>query len=122
MEGSEVWWQLRAVIRGVRQAGVRPDPDEVGKHFNGAPRKHPWLVYRDTLHPLRRTGNGTPETRTTLPAETYFTRDVLVDARLFDDFARHLPGILTGLGIIGTFDFAFSQGPPLTSLNRVLGR
>ncbi len=102
-KGSQVWWQLRAVIRGVRQAGVRPDPDEVGKHFNRAPLKHLWLEYRDTLHPLRRTANGTPETRATLPAETYFTRDVLVDARLFDDFTRHLPGILTGLGIIGTF-------------------
>ena len=102
-KGSQVWWQLRAVIRGVKQAGVRPDPDEVGKHFNRAPLKHLWLEYRDTLHPLRRTANGTPETRATLPAETYFTRDVLVDARLFDDFTRHLPGILTGLGIIGTF-------------------
>lgn len=102
-KGSQVWWQLRAVIRAVRQAGVRPDPDEVGKHFNRAPLKHLWLEYRDTLHPLRRTANGAPETRATLPAETYFTRDVLVDARLFDDFARHLPGILTGLGIIGTF-------------------
>jgi hypothetical protein len=33
----------------------------------------------------------------------FFTRDVLVDSRLFDDFTRHLPGVLTGLGIIGTF-------------------
>jgi hypothetical protein len=32
-----------------------------------------------------------------------FTREVLVDGRLFDDFTRHLPGVLTGLGIIGTF-------------------
>ncbi|MEX3901072.1 anti-phage ZorAB system protein ZorA [Paraburkholderia sp. BR10954] len=103
LKGSQVWWQLRTVIRGVRAAGVHPDPDEVGKHFNHGPLKHLWLEYRDTLHPLRRTANGTPETRATLPAETYFTRDVLVDARLFDDFARHLPGILTGLGIIGTF-------------------
>lgn len=102
-KGSQVWWQLRVVVSRVRQAGPRPDPDEVGKHFNRAPLKHLWLEYRDTLHPLRRTANGTPETRATLPAETFFTRDVLVDSRLFDDFARHLPGILTGLGIIGTF-------------------
>ena len=33
----------------------------------------------------------------------FFTREVLVDSRLFDDFTRHLPGVLTGLGIIGTF-------------------
>jgi hypothetical protein len=38
-----------------------------------------------------------------MPAEVFFTRDVLVDSRMFDDFVRHLPGVLTGLGIIGTF-------------------
>jgi hypothetical protein len=32
-----------------------------------------------------------------------FTREVLVDSRLLDEFTRHLPGVLTGLGIIGTF-------------------
>ena len=43
------------------------------------------------------------EVRATIPAESMFTREVLVDSRLFDDFTRHLPGVLTGLGIIGTF-------------------
>jgi hypothetical protein len=38
-----------------------------------------------------------------MPAEMMFTKESLVDGPLFDDFWRHLPGILTGLGIIGTF-------------------
>ena len=43
------------------------------------------------------------EYRSSMPAEMMFTKESLVDAPLFDDFWRHLPGILTGLGIIGTF-------------------
>jgi hypothetical protein len=41
--------------------------------------------------------------RATAPAGALFTREALVDGRLFHEFVRHLPGILTGLGIIGTF-------------------
>jgi Flp pilus assembly pilin Flp len=55
---------------------------------------------------MRTAGSGTntlTEVRATVPAESMFTREVLVDGRLFDDFTRHLPGVLTGLGIIGTF-------------------
>ena len=103
MEGYASLFAVRATLRGVRKAGINPDPDAVAPFFKREPFKHLWLEYRDTLHPLRRTANGAPEIRATLPAETYFTKDVLVDGRLFDDFARHLPGILTGLGIIGTF-------------------
>ncbi|WP_143749422.1 anti-phage ZorAB system protein ZorA [Caballeronia arvi] len=95
--------QISAIVKGVRHAGIGPDPDSLASLFKHEPFRHLWLEYRDTLHPLRRTANGASEIRATLPAETYFTRDVLVDSRLFDDFARHAPGILTGLGIIGTF-------------------
>ena len=36
-------------------------------------------------------------------AETYFSEHALVDSPLQTDFYKHVPGILTGLGIIGTF-------------------
>jgi hypothetical protein len=68
--------------------------------------KHLWEEYDDTLHELRKATSGANalvEVRATVPAETMFTREVLVDSPLFDDFIRHLPGVLTGLGIIGTF-------------------
>jgi hypothetical protein len=102
-KGGYVFRQISGILKGVRRAGIRPNPDSLASFFDHEPFKHLWLEYRDTLHPLRRTANGEPEIRATLPAETYFTRDVLVDSRLYDDFARHVPGILTGLGIIGTF-------------------
>ena len=36
-------------------------------------------------------------------AETFFSDYALVDSPLRSDFYKHVPGILTGLGIIGTF-------------------
>lgn len=66
--------------------------------------KHLWSEYEETLHELKRKDGGT-EWRSTLPAEAFFYKEVMVDSRTFvwNEFIRHLPGILTGLGIIGTF-------------------
>jgi hypothetical protein len=36
-------------------------------------------------------------------AENYFTEQALVDSPLQSNFYKHIPGILTGVGIIGTF-------------------
>jgi hypothetical protein len=41
--------------------------------------------------------------RSTTLAETFFTEQALIDTPLKTEFYKHLPGILTGLGIIGTF-------------------
>ncbi|OGT42061.1 MAG: hypothetical protein A3F13_01935 [Gammaproteobacteria bacterium RIFCSPHIGHO2_12_FULL_40_19] len=41
--------------------------------------------------------------RATVPAEAYFTQEALVDIQINADYFRHLPGIMTGIGIIGTF-------------------
>ena len=38
-----------------------------------------------------------------MPAEAYFNSQYVVDSRLRTEFFRHLPGIFTGVGIIGTF-------------------
>lgn len=109
IKGSQVWWQIRSTLRSIRalrKAGGTPDPADVGRAFRWEPLKHLWAEYADTLHELRTAGSGAialTEVRATVPAESMFTREVLVDGRLFDDFTRHLPGVLTGLGIIGTF-------------------
>lgn len=82
------------------------DPRELDAIFSKQPLLHIWTEYSHTLHPMRVALNGqTPvvEYRSSMPAEMMFTKEALVDSPLFDDFWRHLPGILTGLGIIGTF-------------------
>jgi hypothetical protein len=105
-KGSQVGWQLGAALRGVRRLKRGVPPADVAAVLKNEPFNHLWAEYSDTLHELKKAGSGSlaiTEVRATMPAEMFFTRDVLVDSRLFDDFVRHLPGVLTGLGIIGTF-------------------
>lgn len=110
LKGGQVGWQLWMSVRRIRaltKTGSGPvKPEDVAKVLRWKPASHLWDEYSDTLHELKRASNGelsVTEMRATVPAETYFTRDVLVDSRLLDDFSRHVPGVLTGLGIIGTF-------------------
>jgi methyl-accepting chemotaxis protein len=66
-----------------------------------------WLEYSKTLHPQRGTDDVGHQRilhwRATALAETFFTDQALVDSPLGTEYFKHLPGILTGLGIIGTF-------------------
>lgn len=69
--------------------------------------KHCWTEFRETLHPQKAlNASGAMEVsrwRATAMAGGFFTEATLVDTRLRTEFFRHLPGILTGIGIIGTF-------------------
>ncbi|GAB3369617.1 anti-phage ZorAB system protein ZorA [Lysobacter rhizosphaerae] len=68
--------------------------------------RHLWKEYKDSLHAQEVMRDGVSvvaAVRATVPAETYLSPHVLVDSPLRADFFKHLPGILTGLGIIGTF-------------------
>ena len=68
---------------------------------------HLWREYAKTLHPQREPNPNGSSTilrwRATALAETFFTEQAIVDSRLGTEFFKHLPGICTGLGIIGTF-------------------
>lgn len=109
VQGTRVGLQLWVAVRRIDRlygSSTNVKPAEVGEALRSEPFKHLWEEYKDTLHELKKAGSGAlalTEIRATVPAEMFFTRDVLVDSRLFDDFTRHLPGVLTGLGIIGTF-------------------
>ena len=103
--GLQLWLAVRR-LNALRSSTRPVNPKDVANILRGKPFKHLWDEYSDTLHELRKASNGPvvlTEVRATVPAEMFFTREVLVDSRLFDDFTRHLPGVLTGLGIIGTF-------------------
>ena len=70
--------------------------------------KHLWAEYQQTIHEQRilnpHTGDEELKAiRSTIPAEAFFSPSVLVDIQLSTEFFKHLPGILTGIGIIGTF-------------------
>jgi len=66
-----------------------------------------WAEYNQALEVLGRLESGTQSVarawQATSPAEHFFGEQLVVDSPLRADFFRHVPGILTGLGILGTF-------------------
>lgn len=91
-----------------RVAGNLVDLSEIGDGAMETPElAHSWSEYAETLHPQRDVGpdgqSRVVRWRATALAETFFSEDAIVSTPLKADFYKHLPGILTGLGIIGTF-------------------
>lgn len=67
---------------------------------------HLWSEYAETLHLQKEFRDGQEvvvQVRSTIPSELYFNSQYVVDSRVRSEFFRHLPGIFTGVGIIGTF-------------------
>ena len=103
--------QYRKLGKVINALGKNKDANrkEVGKAFTSdATLQHLWVEYGETLHEQRELNGQTgifevTAVRSTLPAEAIFTVQTLVDTPLKTEFFKHLPGILTGLGIIGTF-------------------
>lgn len=67
-----------------------------------------WKEYSDTLHVQKAFdpstgGMITTAVRSTGPAEVYLSPQAIIDGRIHAEFFKHLPGIFTGIGIIGTF-------------------
>jgi hypothetical protein len=92
-------------LRALRTSGS-VDPGEVAEIFRSEPLKHLWNEYKETVHKMEVAWGpqGSPvQYRATVPAQTYFTREALVESRFLEDFMRHLPGVLRGLGLIGMF-------------------
>jgi hypothetical protein len=100
------WFLLRGVHLRLR-ALTDPSPAAVKKVFAVDQRlAHLWSQYQDTLHEQTEDRDGQVKVvavRSTVPAEAFFNSQYVVDARLRTEFFRHLPGIFTGVGIIGTF-------------------
>jgi len=65
--------------------------------------------------------------RSTLTSDFYFSKEAVVDSYINAEFFKHLPGILTGVGIIGTFSGLiwglrqFDSANAVETLNLLLG-
>lgn len=98
--------RLKRQLRGLQQPG-RTDPR--GIVIKDRRLAHLWLQYCGTLHLPRGSLNprtGVPELaahRSTVAAEAIFNSQSVFEDRIHTEFFKHLPGLLTGLGIIGTF-------------------
>lgn len=105
-----VGWELKGVTRRLeklKQAGGLVERSKARAIFGGNKKLFPrWSEYEETLHDQFAYRDGEKvleDIRATVPAEAFFSAAGVVDTRTHSEFFRHLPGILTGVGIIGTF-------------------
>lgn len=108
-------WRLGNELRAAHQAltalkerGTVLDLERVAQEaMSGPALPHCWSEYRDTLHrQYGQTAMGervVTRLRATAMASAFFNETTLIDGRMATEFFKHLPGLLTGLGIIGTF-------------------
>ncbi len=94
-------------IRNITR-GVATDLDAIAGHaMTSNTMGDLWHEYAKTLHPQREADeqgrSWVVRWRATALAEAFFTNQAVVDSPLRTDYYKHLPGILTGIGIIGTF-------------------
>jgi hypothetical protein len=105
--------ELRQAISALGQLRSTAEGDmvelaEIGsKAMPSRSLSHLWSEYSETLHPQREEDDSGQmrivRWRATALAEAFFSEQVIVDSRLKTEFFKHLPGVLTGVGIIGTF-------------------
>ena len=107
------WFRLRGIQRDIKKFESKKFADEFKNVFlRDSQLSHLWKQYQDSLHTQHQNSDGqrvVVATRATVPAEIYFNNQFVVDSRLATEFFKHLPGIFTGLGIIGTF-FGLIEG------------
>lgn len=105
-------------IRDLPAASRRSAANEVLSNTTFA---HNWNEFQETLHDQFSEVDGelqVARSRATVPASYCFSAQSVVDTPLRTEYFRHLPGILTGLGIIGTFLglmlglYSFDPGAP----------
>ncbi|WP_151830570.1 MULTISPECIES: anti-phage ZorAB system protein ZorA [Acinetobacter] len=76
------------------------------KFENDKPLNHAWLNYKNSFHDIYETLDGEDvlvSSRATVSSDVFFSQAVIVDTPLRVEFYKHLPGIITGVGIIATF-------------------
>ncbi|MEW5904188.1 MAG: hypothetical protein AB1722_07565 [Pseudomonadota bacterium] len=91
-------WRLSRVVRRLRALGGRPSADMAQIFAGSGVLEHLWQEYADSLH-----HQSESRWRSTVPASLMFPQESLIDTPLRTDFFKHLPGLFTGVGIIGTF-------------------
>ena len=103
---------LQSAIDGVKSAKANSNhgiiyTEQVKHSFvHDADLLHLWDEYTKTVHEEFEFVDNQKRLkalRATVPAETFFNTAVIVDTKLNTEFFKHLPGLLTGIGIIGTF-------------------
>lgn len=102
---------LRQTIKKLQNLngdGQATNVELIGKQIMTSQKlSHCWSEFAETLHPQSVPDDMGQERvvrwRSTVPAEVFFNVETLVAIELKTEYFKHQPGILTGIGILGTF-------------------
>jgi hypothetical protein len=105
------WWRLKSARSKLdkidqEKQNALIEKNELSTIFKSKLFQEAWNSFKDTLHEQYNYQAGIQQItniRATAPAEAFFSQQTIVDSRINIEFFKHLPGILTGIGIIGTF-------------------
>lgn len=104
LQASLDW--IRETVRTMNQGGEDVRKSGLNKVFQGTLLHENWLDFSKTLHeqtivdPVK---GSSKRYRMISHVSNYFTAASVIDKPLRVHYFKHLPGILTGVGIIGTF-------------------
>ena len=95
-------------IKEIRSSASPADYKQyIKKIFDESRFVHAWKMFSDTLHDEKGVNDEGEQTlirsRATASSEFFFSQSAIVDTPIKSEFFKHLAGILTGIGIIGTF-------------------
>lgn len=93
-------------INSIEKSAPEVQLEHLKSLFQRSELKHAWNEFEESLHSQYEQENGEEKIvriRATAPSASFFSEQQLVDIPLNTEFFKHLPGILTGMGIIGTF-------------------
>lgn len=100
---------LKNCIKQIKKLGDLKESQKreaFNKVFEKTQLQNIWAEYSETLHDQFESDGAetlVKKTRSTLPSQVFFNQQVVIETPLAVEFFKHLPGVLTGLGIIGTF-------------------
>lgn len=98
--------KVAATVRTMSEGDESMRKSGVAKVFMNTPLESVWLEFAKTLHTQTMPGLSSKRSgrsRSTVPVSHCFSTYAVIDRPLAVDYFKHLPGILTGVGIIGTF-------------------
>ena len=107
LPGQKIIEKLKETIDKLEQTIPNTNPSEVLTIFGDEKAlKAIWREYGKTLHLQQEVVDGEMKVSavfSTVTSDAYFNPESVFEGRINSEFFKHLPGILTGLGIIGTF-------------------
>lgn len=114
-QAIKVHKRLEALVKAAEDVKKAPHSQRRARMeslFEGHVLQGLWKEYADTLHDQHEVVEGEQHvlrSRATASASHFFNSQVVIESPIQADFFKHLPGILTGIGIVGMF-FGLMQG------------